>query len=115
MADITIIDLAPAVAAAGLSILEQKAFFKIACDGKALYPNRAKRRITRMDIAGFRVDHPAVRPPAKKNGNVTGQIDMTHPEAWDAIRLAFEGLVDGLGGCKPEPTAWAKRGHGLHL
>lgn len=84
-----------AATSAGIEPLEQTSFYKIASQRKAVYVSKTKRRVTRVDIAGFAVDHPAVHPPVKKNGKVTGQVDMDHPQALEAIGLAFQVLTNG--------------------
>ena len=88
-------DLVPALESRDLTVVEQSSFFKIARGGKAVYVSKTKRRVTRVDIAGFDVSHEAVRAPAKKNGKVTGQVDCSHEKALDAVVAAFDVLVNG--------------------
>lgn len=104
---ITITDIEILAAARGLKVLEQKAFYKLATDGKAMYFSRTKSgKISRCDVSGYEVDHVAIRPPKKKNGKVTGQVVFTDADlAIAAIDAAMEGLTDGLRGTKTEPTA----------
>jgi len=78
----------------GLVVQEQTSFLKLAVDKKAIYVSRTKRAITRVDVSGFSVDHPAIRPPLKHNGRVTGQVLVSHPESREAIVAALELLVD---------------------
>lgn len=84
-----------ALEARGLTVIEQSSFYKVARGGKAVYISKTKRMVTRVDIAGFDVTHPAIVAPAKKNGKVTGQVDMKHEDAAEAIDAAFTVLVNG--------------------
>lgn len=78
----------------GVAYVEQTSFHKLTNLRKALYVSKTKRRVTRIDISGYEVEHPAVRPPTKPNGKVTGQVDLSHPLAIEAIRSALELLSD---------------------
>lgn len=104
-------ELVPVIEARGLSVQEQSSFYKIATPGKAVYVSKTKRAITRVDIAGFDLSHPAVSPPAKPNGKVTGQVDMAHEGALDAITQAFDVLINGqVQGTKRVPKPKAPKG-----
>ena len=78
----------------GLTLLEQTSFYKIAVEKKAIYVSKTKKCITRIDISGFEVPHVAIVAPVKKNGKVTGQLMVSHPDAREALVEAFEGLTD---------------------
>jgi len=94
---------------AGIPVKEQSSFHKVHADGKAVYLSKTKKVCTRCDISGFTVDHPAVVPLDKKNGKVTGTVDMTHPEARAAIELALEGIRDGIRGLKEDTdSVWTE-------
>ncbi len=85
-----ITDVKPLASKRGLQILEQKSFYKICQDGKALYVSKTKRGITRVDVSGFDLFHPAVKPLKKKNGKVTGQLNMGHDQVLEAITLGLD-------------------------
>ena len=91
---ITFDSLLPGISLSGIAVIEQSAFYKIAKDKKAMYIAKTKRSVTRIDISGFTVTHPAVSPPKKKNGKVTGQIQMSHPLALEAVAIALTHVTD---------------------
>lgn len=98
---LTVADVLSAALAAGVTPVEQSKFIKLPLDKKAIYIAKSKSgRVTRIDISGFSVAHHAVNVPKKKNGLVTGQVDMRHDDAIDAIDLAITGLVNGDLGMK---------------
>lgn len=93
----------------GLEIQEQSAYFKIYRDQKAIYVAKNKGALARIDLAGFDLDHPAVKTlteeeaKAKRLGKVRGQVFPKTEDAdlvLDAVRSAIERLTDGSKGFK---------------
>lgn len=90
-------NIMPVARELGLQYKELKNFHKLSSpDGsKAVYVSKTKRRITRVDISGFEVKHPAIKAPVAKNGKVTGQVNVSHPKALGAIMKSLKVLVNG--------------------
>lgn len=93
----------------GLEVTEMSSFYKIAGDRKAMYVAKTKRTLTRIDLSGFELEHPAVEALSEdeardlKLGRVRGQIfPQETRENWkEAIELSLDALVDdGVEGSK---------------
>lgn len=86
----------------GLEVTEMSSFYKIAGDRKAMYVAKTKRTLTRIDLSGFELEHPAVEALSEdeardlKLGRVRGQIfPQETRENWkEAIELSLDALVD---------------------
>jgi hypothetical protein len=89
---------------AGLKMEPMSAFYKIETGGRRMYVTRTKR-VSRVDISGFRFTHPAVKVLVdddrreKRMGRVEAQIDFTKKE--EQILEAFQtglAFMQALGG-----------------
>lgn len=94
------------VTAAGLTVEEQSAFYKVDVSGRRCYIAKTKM-VSRIDVSGFEPDVPGVTPLTEQEakelrlGKVRGQVDFTKDEA-DVLE-AFEMLLGEIkdGGGKP--------------
>lgn len=101
----------------GLEVKEQTAYYKIEGEGKgkAIYVAKTKKGVTRIDIAGFQLEHDAVtqltasEAKEQRLGAVRGQIEppkLPDGADWvDAYRQALGHLDDPAEGFKARPRA----------